>query len=155
MKDYQLTKQNLQMFMREVERELDTTAVLLVSTQDAKTGKWGMAKLWRTWMQSTADWMAARGATMPLCLKDGKPWGERAFNAEDAHELFTCQWLGLDADGTRLSWSKTGRDGMRAATKGERYHAMLKHECWASERGITLFVPRDSEYFDLRERAAA
>jgi hypothetical protein len=155
MKDYQVAKHSLPLFMRELERELDEHTFLLVSTQDPRTGKWGMARLWRMWMNTTGEWMAGRGATMPLCLKDGKPWGERAFTPEDAHELFTAQWLGLDADGTRLSWSKSGRDGMRAATKGERFIAMQRHENWALEKGITLFQPRDSEYRQLQQEQAA
>lgn len=155
MKDYQVTKHNLREVMQEIEAELDDSAILLVTTQNPRVGKWGMAKLWRAWMATTADWMARQGATMPLCYdKQGKPYGSRAFNENDAHELFTCQWLGVDRDGTRLSWSKTGRDGMRPATKGERFIAMQKHEAWATERGINLFQPRDSEYADMQKEAA-
>lgn len=118
------------------------------------TGKWGMTKLWRAWMGSTGKWMAGNGATMPLCLrKDGSHYGKREFTPDDAHELFTAQWLGMDADGNRLSWSRKGRDGMRAATKGERYIAMLKHQDWASERGIMLFKPRDSEFSELERES--
>ena len=121
---------------------------LTVEVITEPTGKWGMAKIWRKWMSETAEWMAHQGATMPLCFdKEGKPYGSRAFNESDAHELFTAQWLGTDSQGNRLSWSKKGRDGMRPASKSERFHAMQRHEHWATERGIKLFNPRhENEY---------
>ena len=40
-------------------------------------------------------------------------------------------------------------DGMRPATRGERFDALRRHEAWATERGIRLFNPRDSEYREL------
>jgi len=155
-KEYQVAKHNLEQFLRDIESELDEHQFLLVSTQDPRTGKWGMARLWRSWMGSTAKFMCGNGVTMPLMFDaSGKPFGKREFNPEDAHELFTAQWLGTDADGTRLSWSKSGRDGMRAATKGERYMAMLRHENWATERGIRLFNPKYSEYRELQQQQEA
>ena len=124
---------------------------LRIEVISEKTGKWGMARIWRKWMSETAEWMAANGATMPLCFdKDGKPYGSRAFNESDAHELFTARWLGVDSDGNRLSWSRKGRDGMRPATNAERFHAMQRHENWCVERAIKLFNPRhENEYRDL------
>lgn len=124
---------------------------LIVEIIGNETGKWGMARLWRKWMSDTADWMAWQGATMPLAVKpDGTLWGSRPFNANDAHELFCAQWLGVGADGKRLSWAKQAHDGMRPATKAERFFAMLRHEEWCSERGIQLFNPRiDNEYYDM------
>jgi hypothetical protein len=122
--------------------------VLVEVTEEEPTGKWGMARIWRKWMSQTAEWMSRQGATMPLCFdKDGKPYGSREFNAADAHELFTAQWLGLSKDGERLSWSRKGRDGMRAATKSERFHAMQRHESWSVERGINLFNPREENEY--------
>lgn len=41
---------------------------------------------------------------------------------------------------------------MRVATKGERLHAMRLMEAWATERGIVLLNPRDSEYRQLIEQ---
>lgn len=147
MKDYQLTKNNIQQFFEEIHEELKANPVLVVTAQNGDTGKWGMARLWRAWMSKTAEFMAANGCTMPLMLKiDGSLYGKRPFNSEDAHELFCRQWLGVDSDGIRLSFAKKAHDGMRTATKGERFNALRQHECWASERGIILFKPRDSEY---------
>ena len=147
MKEYPLSKDNLERFLQDIQFELSSTPNLIVSTQDANTGKWGMARLWRAWMSSTAKFMAANGCTMPLMLKeDGKAYGSRPFNKDDAHELFTSQWMGVDAQGIRLSWAKQEHSGMRAATKSERFFAMLKHEQWAIEKGITLLKPRGSEF---------
>lgn len=152
MSEYQLTRANLAPVFEAIQAELDETPVLLVETKNANIGKWGMAKLWRAWMSSTAKFMAGRGAVMPLMIKaDGSHYGERPFNAADAHELFTCKWLGVDKDGNRLSWSRSGHDDMRPATKGERFQAMQRHEVWATEKGITLFKPRDSEYCELEQ----
>jgi len=151
-KDYLLNIHNLQHFLNEIQDELAVKPMLLVTTGDPSIGKWGMAQLWRTWMASTATWMAKQGATMPLCLNpDGSHYGSRPFNKDDAHELFTVRWLGTDADGTRLSWAMKGHDGMRAATKGERFNALRQHEEWATERGLVLMKPRDSEYAKLEK----
>lgn len=150
MKDYPVTKHNLQDFMLEIQNELEEYPALIISTQQANTGKWGMARLWRAWMQSTADFMANNGITMPLMFKaNGEPYGKRPFNAQDAHELFTRQHLGVDENGERLSWAKNGNQ--RKATKGERFNALQRHEAWASERGIILFKPRGSEYDQLEK----
>ncbi len=152
MNDYQLTKHSREDFHNKIEEELKKNPVLIVSIQSAGTGKWGMARLWRAWMTSTAKFMAGNGVTMPLMISAKGEWyGKRMFNKNDAHDLFTCQHLGVDADGVRLSWAKRDHDGMRAATKGERFNAMFKHEMWAGERGITLFKPRDSEYEKLEQ----
>jgi len=149
-KDFQLSKNNINLLFEELGKELEKVPLIVVSTQDAGTGKWGMARLWRAWMSSTAKWMAGNGATMPLCLrKSGENYGTRPFNANDAHELFTSQWLMVDKEGARLSWAKDPHDGMRTATKGERFICMVRHEQWATERGIMLFKPRDSEYSEL------
>jgi len=152
MKDFQLTKHNLNELFETLSRDLEDDAILIITTQKPGTGKWGMARLWYAWMNTTAQWMANNGARMPLCVKpDGSHYGKRLFNKDDAHSLFTSQWLGLDVDGNRLSWAKKSHDGMRAATKGERFNAMLQHENYALERGIMLFQPRDSEYRKLHE----
>lgn len=152
MKDYQLTRHNLKEFFELAQDELDKNPVIIVTTQTAGTGKWGMARFWRSWMTATAKYMAGNGVTMPLMIgAKGEYYGKRPFNGGDAHELFTCQHLGVDAKGIRLSWAKKDHDGMRAATKGERFNALFKHEAWATERGIILFKPRGSEYEKLEQ----
>jgi len=152
MNGYQLTKYCREDFHNQIEAELEKNPVLIVTTQTAGTGKWGMARLWRSWMTATAKYMAGNGVTMPLMIgAKGEFYGKRKFNGNDAHDLFTSQHLGVDAAGVRLSWAKKDHDGMRAATKGERFNAMFKHEIWATERGIILFKPRESEYNKLEK----
>lgn len=113
-------------------------------------GKWGMQRLWRSWMAVVADFMAENGATMPLMINQkGETYGKRRFNAQDAHELFTSQFLGLNEKGERLSWRKS--EGENVADKGQRFLAMLKLQAWCVEKGINLPMPRDSEFNDLNE----
>jgi len=152
MKDYQLTSHSLEDFFKEVQIELLENPVIIVTTQNASVGKWGMARLWRMWMAATAKFMAGNGVTMPLMIgANGEWYGKRPFNKNDAHDLFTCQHLGVDTAGVRLSWAKKDHDGMRAATKGERFNALFKHEAWATERGIILLKPCGSEYEKLQQ----
>ena len=154
MKDYQLSKFNMQQFIEEIQNEIEVHKLLILSAQPAGTGNWGMARLWRSWMSTTAKFMAGNGAKMPLMIKaDGTWYGERQFNSEDAHELFTRQWLGVDENGKRLSWAASG--DQRKATKGERYNALRRHEEWAINKGIMLFKPRDSEYEKLSQEQEA
>jgi len=137
--------------MEELQVEIDEHKLIIITSQAAGTGKWGMARLWRAWMATTAKFMAGRGSKMPLMIKpDGEWYGARPFDANDAHELFTRQWLGVDADGYRLSWAKSGKQ--RKATKGERFNALRKHEDWCIEKGITLFKPKGSEYQELIDK---
>ena len=151
MKDVQISNHNLESFFEDFVKELDEHKVLVVSYQQAGTGKWTMARLWRGWMSETAKFMAKNGVTMPLMVSsEGVAYASRPFNADDAHELFTRQHLGVDENGVRLSWAKSG--DQRKATKGERFNALRKHEEWASERGIVLFKPRKSEYKDLTDK---
>ncbi len=157
MKDAQVTNHNLEDFFEDFVKELDEHKLLIVSYQKAGTGKWGMAKLWRGWMASTAKFMASNGVTMPLMVNsEGVVYGTRPFSGDDAHELFTRQHLGEDENGKRLSWAKSikkeDEDKDRVATKGERFNALRRHEEWASERGIRLFKPRDSEYKQLLDK---
>jgi hypothetical protein len=152
MKDFQLSKHNIDELFSILSNELNESPVIVVSSQDAGTGKWGMSRLWYMWMSQTAEWMVERGAKMPLFLNpDGTYRATRLFNEDDAHELFTSKYLFLDAYGTRLSWARKAHNGMRPATKAERWLAMLKHDQWATEKGILLFHPRDSEYQQLTD----
>lgn len=156
MKDFQVSSHNLSEFMNDIQSEISEHKLLIVSSQPAGVGKWGMARLWRSWMSKTAEFMACNGVTMPLMFDvSGKPYGKRPFDANDAHELFTRQHLGVDENGLRLSWAKSNSkkiNGVRVATKAERFHAMQRHEAWCSERGIILLKPRDSEYAKIQEQ---
>ena len=151
MKDIAVNNSTIQDFFEEIVKEIDEHGTVICSSQPANTGKWGMARLWRAWMSTTADFMSQNGVTMPLMINaDGVSYAKRPFNADDAHELFTRQHLGVDEKGERISWAKSG--GKRKATKGERFDALRRHEMWASDRGITLFKPRGSEYQKLIDK---
>lgn len=142
--------EDLQAFVSKVHDHFESSdkSLRFKLTESSGNGKWGMARLWRSWMDITAEHMAANGAVMPLMIdKHGNPYGTRKFNAQDAHELFTSQWLGLNEKGERLSWKKS--EGDNVADKGQRYIAMMKHQNWCIEKGINLPVPRNSEYRDL------
>jgi len=152
-KEYQLTAHTLAEVFNGIQNQLNEDGFLIVTVQKPNTGKWGMARLWRQWMTTTAKFMAENGCTMPhYQTKSGDMVGSRPFNASDAHELFTSRWLGLDENGKRLSWSKSGDEDKRAATKGERFNAMRLHDQWALEKGITLLQPRGSEYEQLQNQ---
>lgn len=118
-----------------------------VKISSGETGPMTMLNLWMSWMGTTGEYMAAQGCVMPLMLReDGTHYGQRKFSKADAHDLFTVRWLGNDAKGNRLSWSRKGTDDSRPADKGERFLALQRHEEWAINRGIKLLNPRDSEY---------
>lgn len=154
MKNFHLSIDNLPELINSLQDELNESPNLIInSNASAGTGKWSLAKHFRAWMAVTGKFMGENGATMPLMIdeKTGKSWGKRKFDENDAHALFTAQWLGTDNLGNRLSWSRKGRDGMRAATEGERFNALRRHEAWAIEKGIILPNPRDSYYFRLIE----
>ena len=152
--DFKVNQATFGQFVSLISAEITQGREIHFAEIEQDTGKWGMAKLWRVWMESTCKYMNSAGVRMPLMVKStGESYGSRGFTPEDCHLLFTSQWLGVDKDGMRLSWSKKGRDGMRAATKGERFHAMLRHEEWALSRGIVLMKPRDSEYWKLEQES--
>ena len=149
MKQFYVTAENYNAEMlnawNEVVATVENGTVKVTVETDEGIGKWGMSRLWRSWMGVTAQFMAAHGITQPLMIKaNGEHYGVRPFKKEDAHELFTSQWLGLDANGNRLSWSRSSDN---RADKGQRFSAMLKHEQYMSERGIKYLIPRSSEYF--------
>ena len=92
MPDLMVTRGNLDEAMALIQDEIERNHVALVSVSSGTTGKWGMSRLWRSWMNSVAKWMASQGVTMPLAVKaSGELYGARPFNADDAHELFSMQ----------------------------------------------------------------
>ncbi len=150
--EHQVSKYNVNEFIDDLYSQIDEHKTLVITIKPAKIGKWGLARLWRSWMATTAKYMAGKGVTMPLMISaEGKHYGEREFNSNDAHQLFTHKHLGEDDSGNRLSWAKNSHDGMRVATKGERVYALQQHEVWCLEKGVTLPKPRDSEYDQLQK----
>ena len=153
MKDQIATINNLSQVFNQIQTEIEEKRTILISTQGATTGKWGMAQLWRVWIQAVSDYAAANGVTMPLCITpDGTFIGTRPFNKSDGHELFTANFMGTDETGQRLSWAKNkAANSGRPATAGERFHALRQLEQYALERGIPLIKPRESEYAKLEQ----
>jgi hypothetical protein len=155
-----LTKHQLDEAVAELHK---TIPVVKVQLSDPSIGNWTMTRLWFSWMNSTAKWMAARGSRMPIRAEiNGKTtmnffhedavivdW--RPFNETDAHEAFAKAYLGTDNSGKRYSWSKS-KDGDKVqADKGQRYWAMCKHQVYMIEKGIEYLDPKDSEFRKLCE----
>jgi len=114
-------------------------------------GSQTLLNTWMMWMQETAQHMAWQGVTMPLYIRsNGEMVGKRAFEQRDAHELFTSQYLGLDADGLRKTWSRTKSTEEIQASVGDRLFAMDTHKQWAIEKGIQLTIKKDSQYMKLK-----
>ncbi len=153
MKELHVTKQNLDELLEAVQDALEKEPHLVVSVKGASVGKWGLARLWYSWMATVAKHMADRGVQMPLLITtEGKNFGVRRFNESDAHLLFTYKFMPVDEEGNRLSWSKSGSKDSRAADKGERFHALRQLEIWATERGITLLKPTHVRTFDAESK---
>ena len=70
MTELMVTRGNLEQAMLAIQDEIDQRHVALVVIKPGNTGKWGMARLWRSWMESTARFMAANGVTMPLMIRN-------------------------------------------------------------------------------------
>ena len=145
MPEFQLNLNNLDEANDWLIKLLNDGPYWILEAKNPVIGKWSMAKLWRSWMDSTANFMADAGVFIDVKNKSGKVIFRRRFDKNDAHELFTTKHLS-DENGKRLSWSKKGRDGMRAANRGERCFAMDQHQQWMIERGIKHLNPKDSEY---------
>lgn len=111
-----------------------------------------MLRTWRGWMTQIAEYMSANGATMPLWSKNGEPYGQRPFNAEDAHEAFTKLFLGCDDNEQRYSWSLCKKGKSNQAPKSKRLYAMEKMQAWALNKGIVLKTKENSEYFRLQRK---
>lgn len=148
--ELQIGRNNIQKAVDEIKKQLEVCTMVKVSVTDPTIGKWTMTRLWRSWMGSTAKFMAGNGAIMPLVVNpDGTYTKTRPFDENDAHELFSRKYLGTDENGNRLSWAKTSVDGMKQADKSQRWYALSQHQIWMSERGIQYINPRDSEFVEL------
>lgn len=145
MSEFQLTLHNIDKANDWLIELLNESPYHILKAKNPAIGKWTMTKLWRSWMGSTGKFMAARGVNMLVVNDKDVCIGERPFDHNDAHELFTSKYLS-DNNGQRLSWSKKGRDDMRQATRGERVFAMQQHQQWMIEKGIKHMNPSDSDY---------
>lgn len=127
-------------------------AIMRCELKNESTGTVPMLRTWRGWMGETAKFMAAAGCFMWMYVdKNGVGHGKRPFNANDAHDLFTSRWLGLDEQGRRYSWAMSKDPELTVAPKFLRLHAMNLHLQYATERGIKLTIPRNSEFQRLQD----
>jgi len=86
-KDAAVNNETIQAVFEELVREIDEHGTVMLNSQPATVGKWGMAKLWRMWMLTTAEFMARNGVTMPLMVNaEGVVYGTRPFSSDDAHD---------------------------------------------------------------------
>ena len=114
-------------------------------------GTLSLDRHWRALMKQSAEIMCTYGVTMRFQSKKGLGAFERPFTPEDAHDLFTYQFMPIGEDGQRKSWSKTGRCGMEVATTGERCRALEQLYTYWLEKGYSLERFKDSEYEKLQE----
>ena len=77
------------------------------------------------------------------------------FSKDDMHDLMRHKFLGYESK----TIGKTElKDILRSTTKllkGEMHHYMTQVDVWASEVGVFLQHPEDSEYMKLQERQNA
>lgn len=141
---------------REWKGGLQLGAIVDANFPDESAGTVPMLRTWYKWMDETAREMARRGCTMPLFVDSrGRTRGSRPFKKEDAHDLFTSMYLGVDEQGRRKSWTMSDNENEVQASMEDRLWAMDRHLEWCAERGIKLTIPRNSEYQKHREAQAA
>lgn len=131
---------------------LDADADCRVKVTKKSNGTLPLDRHWRALMPQVASLMQSYGVTMRFQSPKGVGTFERAFNEDDAHELFTSMFMPVDDNGRRKSWSKSGRDGMESADTGERVHAMERLYQYWLERGHSLERNMNSEYEELTKR---
>ncbi|MGJ0580742.1 hypothetical protein ACR71G_22555 [Xenorhabdus bovienii] len=103
-----------------------------------------MNRTWRMWMNTTGDWLRARGVVIDIKNGAGEVVLSKPITDEETHEYFVGHWLGRDENGER---EKT-----RNMDKGNMLELMEKHEQWCIEKGIPIIIPSDSEYMKLKRR---
>lgn len=103
-----------------------------------------MNKTWRMWIETTGDWLRARGVVIDIKNGHGEVVLSKPITNEETHEYFVGHWLGRDENGER---EKT-----RKMDKARMLYMMEKHEAWCIEKGIPIIIPSDSEYMKLKEQ---
>lgn len=103
-----------------------------------------MNKTWRMWMETTGDWLRARGVVIDIRNGAGEVVISKPITNEETHEYFVGYWLGRNENGER---EKTSR-----MDKVRMLYMMEKHEQWCIEKGIPIIIPRESEYMKLKNK---
>jgi len=127
-------------------------SVVKLKVADTDVGTWSMSKTWRKWMDEISIHMRHKGCTMPLYYDgDRVPHGTRPFNRQDAHELFTIKFMGVDLQGNRYSWAMDSDGGVTVAPKEVRLLAMDRVVRWTGENMVSITIPRQGDYSDYKE----
>lgn len=135
----------------EIQSIIDNDREAKVVVTKKSNGTLSLDRHWRALMAQSAEIMQSYGVTMRFQSKKGLGAFERPFTPEDAHDLFTYQFMPIGENGQRKSWSKGGRDGMEVADTGERCRALEQLYAYWMEKGHSLERFRDSEYEKLQE----
>lgn len=130
---------------------IDDGGTARVKYTKKSNGTLSLDRQWRALMKQSAEIMKLYGVTMRFQSKKGLGAFERPFTPEDAHDLFTYQFMSIGEGGQRKSWSKAGRDGMDVADTGDRCRALEQLYAYWLERGHSLERFKDSEYEKLQE----
>ena len=103
-----------------------------------------MNKTWRMWMETTGEWLRARGVVIDIKNGVGEIVLSKPITNEETHEYFVGHWLGRNENGEREETSKMD--------KARMLYRMEKHEQWCIEKGIPIIIPRNSEYMSLKRK---
>lgn len=103
-----------------------------------------MNKTWRMWMETTGEWLRARGVVIDIKNGVGEIVLSKLITNEETHEYFVGHWLGRNENGEREKTSKMDKERM--------LYMMEKHEQWCIEKGIPIIIPRNSEYMSLKRK---
>lgn len=101
-----------------------------------------MNKTWRMWMETTGEWLRARGVVIDIKNGVGEIVLSKPITNEETHEYFVGYWLGRNENGEREKTSKMD--------KARMLYMMEKHEQWCIEKGIPIIIPSNSEYMSLK-----
>lgn len=101
-----------------------------------------MNKTWRMWMETTGEWLRARGVVIDIKNGVGEIVLSKPITNEETHEYFVGHWLGRNENGEREKNSKMD--------KARMLYMMEKHEQWCIEKGIPIIIPSNSEYMSLK-----
>ena len=114
---------------------IDENGTARIVLTKKSNGTLSLDRHWRALMKQSAEIMRSYGVTMRFQSKKGLGAFERPFTPEDAHDLFTYQFMPIGEDGQRKSWSKSGRGGMEVADTGERCQALEQLYAYWMEKG--------------------
>jgi hypothetical protein len=96
------------------------------------------------WVETTGDWLRARGVVVDIRSGNGTVVLSRPITNEEVHDYYVGHWLGRDESGER---EKTSR-----MDKGRMLHLMELHEQWCLDKGVPITIPNNSEFYELKQK---